>query len=70
MSDIKTLNSIFKTMISLMSGKPNDWDRNKTVYLMVLEADHNGTAFLGLSDEKQTEVINKVQNIVKGDETI
>ena len=70
MSDMKTLKNIFKDIQNIQTGTPSDWDKNITTYRMVLEADYDGIAFLGLSDEEQTKVINKVQNIVKGDETL
>ena len=70
MSNMKSLNNIFKTIQDVASGTPLDWDKNRSIYRKVLGADYDGIAFLGLSDEDQTKVINKVQNIVKGDETL
>jgi len=70
MSDLKSLNYLFKMIQNIQMGLPADYDKNETLYKNVLRADHEGVLFVSLSEEKQIEVINKVKNIIKGDETL
>ena len=70
MSDLQSLNYLFKMIQNIQMGLPADYDKNESLYRDVLYADHEGVLFVSLSEEKQIEVINKVKNIIKGDETL
>ncbi|GAJ05637.1 unnamed protein product [marine sediment metagenome] len=70
MSNMKTLDNIFKGIENLTMGVPADWDKIEYIVLQVLRADHDGKAYFQISEEDRETVVKKARNILIGEETL